>query len=69
MMHVFLDYIYASTEKTTFFTNSPTEHEFKTMTVEAPGVGVGAIKDCCNEILGEIISLKTTKGYAIEEFA
>jgi hypothetical protein len=66
MMQVFLDYIYASVSKSSFFSSAITEHEFKSVTVEAPGVGVGAIKDCCNEILIEIISMKTTRGYEIE---
>ncbi len=55
MMQVFLDYIYASSSKSTFFNNNITEHEFKSVTVEAPAVGVESIKDCCNEILVEII--------------
>ena len=66
MMQIFLDYIYASSTKFTFFNNNITEHDFKTMTVEAPAVGVSAIKDYCNEILIEIISMKTTKGYDID---
>lgn len=68
MMQIFLDFVYASNNKMDFFNDSTTHHEFKSMTVEAQPVSVGTIKDFCNEILAEIIELKTTKGYALEEF-
>jgi len=50
-MQIFLDYIYSSPSKSEFFSPEITQHDFKTMTVSAPAVGVSAIKDNCNEIL------------------